>query len=119
MVEAMRVVLESKDYNVDTASSGNEGLKKIKLSEPDLIILDVMMETKDKGFEIARQIKADKKYKSIPILMLTAIKEKLGLDFKDAAGDATWLPVDDYVEKPLKPSDLLKKVSSLLAKNNP
>lgn len=116
IVEAMRVVLESKNYKVETASSGKEGLKKIKSVEPDLIILDVMMETKDSGFEVAREIRGDKKYRNIPILMLTAIKEKLGLDFKDEAGDQIWLPVDDYIEKPLKPAELLQKVSSLLEK---
>ena len=46
--------------------------------------------------------------------MLTAIKEKTGLDFKKEAGDETWLPVDDYVEKPLKPNELLKKIEALL-----
>ncbi len=50
------------------------------------------------------------------ILMLTAIKEKRGLDFKKEAGDKIWLPVDDYCEKPLKPEDLISKVNNLLNK---
>ncbi len=116
ITESMRIVLESKDYKVITAATGNEGLRKLKSEKPGLIILDVMMETKDKGFEVAREIKEDKRLKDIPILMLTAIKEKLGLDFKDESGDEVWLPVDDYVEKPLKPAELLKKVEVLLGR---
>ncbi len=116
IVEAMKVVLESKDYKVTSAKSGEEGLKKVKVDKPDLIILDIMMETGDKGFDVARVLKRDKNFKNIPILMLTAIKEKTGLDFKNEAGDEAWLPVDDYVEKPLKPDELLAKVDALLAK---
>ena len=114
IVEAMKVVLESKNHRVMDAKDGEEGLRKVKLDKPDLIILDIMMETSDKGFDVARQLKWDEKYKTIPILMLTAIKERTGLDFKKEAGDETWLPVDDYVEKPLKPEELVSKVESLL-----
>ncbi|PIP67948.1 MAG: response regulator [Candidatus Omnitrophica bacterium CG_4_9_14_0_2_um_filter_42_8] len=114
IVEAMRVVLESRGHKIVSAKSGAEGLKKVKLESPDLVILDVMMETMDKGFEVAREIKSDKGSKDVPILMLTAIKDKIGMDFKKEAGDETWLPVDDYVEKPLKPQELLEKVEKLL-----
>lgn len=114
VVEAMRVVLESKNHKVISAKSGAEGLKKVKLEKPELILLDVMMETMDKGFDVAREIKNDEDTKNIPILMLTAIKDKIGLDFRKEAGDETWLPVNDYVEKPLKPQELLEKVEKLL-----
>ncbi|NQT46258.1 MAG: response regulator [Candidatus Omnitrophica bacterium] len=116
IVEAMKVVLESKQYHVSIAENGQKGLEKVKSQKPDLIILDVMMETNDKGFEVSREIKSDAAYKDIPILMLTAIKEKTGLDFKKEAGDESWLPVDDYLDKPLKPDELIAKVGALLKK---
>lgn len=116
IVEAMKVVLETKHYNVTLAKSGEEGLKKVKMEKPDLIILDVMMESSDKGFDVARVLKKDQNYKNIPILMLTAIKEKTGLDFKNEAGDRDWLPVDDYCDKPLNPVELISKVETLLKK---
>lgn len=116
ILESMKIVLESKGYKVVSASSGEEGLKKTKQKAPDLIILDVMMETGDKGFDIARELKKDKNYKNIPIIMLTAIKERTGWDFKKEAGDETWLPVDDYCDKPLKPDELISKVDTLLKK---
>ena len=116
IVEAMKVVLESKNYQVSSAKNGEEGLKKAKLEKPNLIILDVMMEAADKGFDVARVLKSDKNYEHIPIIMLTAIKERTGLDFKNEAGDEAWLPVDDYLDKPLKPNELLAKVELLLKK---
>lgn len=116
IVESMKVVLESENYAIDVAESGKEGLKKARLKKPDLVILDVMMETGDKGFDVARELKEDDDYKNIPILMLTALKEKRGLDFKNEAGDEIWLPVDDYCDKPLKPEELLLKVKHLLEK---
>ena len=116
IVEAMKVVLESRNYQVSSAKSGEEGLKKIKVNNPDLIILDIMMETGDKGFDVARDLRKSQDYKDIPILMLTAIKEKTGLDFRREAGDPDWLPVDDYCDKPLKPDELISKVEALLKK---
>lgn len=116
IVAAMKVILESKEHKITSASSGSEGLNILKADKPDLIILDVMMETTSTGFEIAREIRKNNNYKDIPILMMTAIKEKTGLDFKDEAGDEDWLPVDDYAEKPLDSGQLLAKVESLLLK---
>lgn len=116
IVEAMRVVLESRNYQVVSAGSGEKGLKVAELYKPDLIILDVMMETGDKGFDVARELKTQQDYKDIPILMVTAIKTRTGLDFKKEAGDQDWLPVDDYVDKPLKPEELISKVEALLRK---
>lgn len=116
IVEAMKVILESRGYQIRVAKTGEEGLKELKRDKPGLIILDVMMETSDKGFEVAREIKWDPQYKDVPILMLTAIKEKTGLDFAKEAGDEHWLPVDDYCDKPLHPDELISKVEALLKK---
>jgi CheY-like chemotaxis protein len=117
IVESMKVVLESKNYAVSIAKSGEEGLRALKKeNKPDLIILDVMMESMDKGFDVARNLKGDQNYRNIPILMLTAIKERIGLGFEKEAGDPDWLPVDDYCEKPLKADELISKVEALLGK---
>jgi len=114
IVESMRVVLESRGYSVCSAVSGEEGLKVTRQESPDLIVLDVMMPDGMDGFEVAREIKQDPKMKHIPILMLTAIKDKTGLDFQKEVGDKDWLPVEDYCSKPLNHDELLKKVSKLL-----
>ncbi len=114
ITEAMTVVLEHKGYTVDSATDSSVGMEHIKANRPDLIILDVMMRTSQEGFELSRQLKSDDAFKEIPILMLTAVKDKTGLDFKSTAGDAAWLPVEGFLDKPVKPDVLLEKVESLL-----
>jgi CheY-like chemotaxis protein len=117
ITEAMTVVLENRGYEVDSAADGSEGMEKLKANRPDVIVLDVMMRTRQEGFEFSRELKTNPDYKDIPILMLTAVKEKTGLDFKTTAGDESWLPVEAFLDKPVKPDVLLEKVQSLLQKS--
>jgi CheY-like chemotaxis protein len=116
ITEAMRVVLENKGYSVDSSTNGELAMQSIKSSKPDVIILDVIMNTPREGFILSRALKKDPEYKDIPILMLTSVKEKTGIDFKPAAGDEEWLPVDEFLDKPVKPEVLLEKVQTLLNK---
>ncbi|MBW8002383.1 MAG: response regulator [Planctomycetes bacterium] len=113
---ALQTMLESQDYTVVTASEKEEGMSKIKSENPDLIILDVMMSTWQDGFEMARELKKDAAYKDIPILMLTGVKDKTGINFKSTAGDPTWLPVDGFLDKPVDMELLLAEVDKLLPK---
>ena len=114
ITEAMKVVLENQGYVIDSAKDSSKGMERIKAVKPDLIILDVMMDTMDEGFLLSRELKKIPMYKHTPILMVTSVKEKTGIDFKTAAGDETWLPVEGYLNKPVKPEILLDKVRTLL-----
>ena len=116
ITEAMKVVLEHKDYTVNNAGGIDQAMQSLRESRPDVIILDVMMDTPQDGFVLSRQLKQDENYKNIPILMLTSVKDKMGIDFESVAGDESWLPVDEYLPKPVKPDVLLKKVEELLKK---
>ncbi|MHC4799209.1 MAG: response regulator, partial [Planctomycetota bacterium] len=58
----------------------------------------------------------DPQLKNIPILMLTGVKEKTGINFKPTAGDPTWCPVDGFLHKPIEPDILLTEVEKLLSK---
>ena len=117
IIEAMTVVLENRGHEVRSALDGDQGMAQLKETRPDLIILDVMMRTSQEGFELSRELKHNAEYKDIPILMLTAVKQKKGLDFKSAAGDEDWLPVEEFLDKPVKPDLLLEKVDELLKRN--
>jgi two-component system alkaline phosphatase synthesis response regulator PhoP len=117
MVMAVRMPLEANGYEVFEAATGEEGLQKVKKVEPDLIILDVMMETTTAGFQVSLQLRspdADSEYaayREIPILMLTAIHTTTSLRF---GPDEAYLPVDDFVDKPIDPDVLLEKVRALV-----
>lgn len=119
LVYAMRLPLQAAGYQVSRAASGDEGLKKVKEVNPDLIILDVMMDSTTAGFQVSlalRNANPTSEYAAfqrIPILMLTAIHSTTPLRF---APDKDYLPVDAFVEKPIQPDMLLKQVRTLLAK---
>ncbi|MDH4239889.1 MAG: response regulator [Phycisphaerae bacterium] len=113
--KSIQIILESNHYNVVTACDRNEGMEKAKLEKPDLFILDVMMSTWHDGFEMSRELKKDPQFKDIPILILTAVKERTGLGFKSTAGDPEWLPVDGFLDKPVEPENLLSEVTSILS----
>ncbi|MHC4385523.1 MAG: response regulator [Planctomycetota bacterium] len=111
---AVKSLLESRDYIVETASTKEEGLEKLTSVKPDLAILDVMMATWQDGFELSRQLKKDPILKSIPILMLTGVENKTGFEFKSSAGDEEWLPVEGFLDKPVEPEVLFAEVERLL-----
>jgi len=114
--DSLQVILEGRQYTVVTAADKAEGMEKIKTEKPDLAILDVMMSTWEDGFEMARELKKDSQFKDMPILMLTGVKDKTGIDFKSTAGDPAWCPVDGFLEKPVEPDVLVQEVQKLLSK---
>ena len=109
LVEAMRITLESGGYDVIDSQEGQKGLEILKKEKPDLLILDVMMGTLDEGFHIAYQIRNDNEIKEIPILMITAVGAQTGFEF-DMQRDEDFLPVNEFIEKPVNPQVLLDSV---------
>jgi len=109
VVEACELVLKKAGYAVSSARNRKEGIKAIRTEKPDLIILDVMMDEPDDGIQMARELRADGM--NMPILMLTSISKVLGMDF---AKDKDMVPVNEFVEKPIEPEQLVKKVEKLL-----
>jgi len=114
LVLAARMPLEQAGYKVFSAGTQDEGLAAVDTVQPDLIILDVMMDTHTAGFQLAQKLHgagADPAHKSIPILMVTAVHQTTPLRF---APDEDYLPVDAFIEKPIDPRTLLAQVSTLL-----
>jgi len=114
-VEVTKLILEKNGHQVITASSGEEGWKKAQEQDIDLFLLDVMMETPDEGFQLAYKIRKDDKLKQKPIILLTAVGKVTGFKF-DKEKDEDFLPVEEYIEKPVKPEDLLDKINKVLNK---
>ncbi len=115
-VDLNKAVLENSGFEVVTAFSAREGIDKVKVEHPDVIVLDLMMEKHDAGFSFAKQIKADPIYKQIPILMLTSVAEVTGFGFSQEL-DGYWMKTDDYAEKPIMPDELVRRVNALLEKS--
>ena len=114
LVEAVTMILESKNYEVAAAYGGIEGLQKSKTENPDLIVLDVMMPDKD-GYVVCKELKADPNLSKIPVLLLTAVISKIPTTrYTQQMGLET--EADDYIDKPVEPEVLVKRIETLLSK---
>ena len=111
--DAITAVLHGS-YELREAGSKKQSLETLKSYTPDLVLLDVMMESNNSGFELAREIKSNKKLKNVKILMITNVDKEMKMNFQKEAGDKEWLPVDDYIVKPVEPETLLSKVRNLV-----
>ena len=115
----VRMTLESAGYEVVEARNGTEGLEVLTNDRPDLVILDVMMDTHTEGFELAIKLRNPDptseyaSFRDLPILMLTAIHSTTPLRFEP---DVDYLPVELFVDKPIDPDDLLNKVAWVLSR---
>jgi DNA-binding response OmpR family regulator len=108
ILEISSIVLTSKGYEVITAKDPDDGYNLIMEQNPDLIILDVMMNEPDDGFFLAQKLRREKI--KTPVIMYTSVSKALGYDF----GKSDMVPVDEYIEKPISPDELLEKVERLL-----
>jgi CheY-like chemotaxis protein len=121
-VEALRMVLESGGYEVVAAHDAETGLEKVRSARPDLVLLDVMMPSATEGFHFVWKLRnlEGEYFRSVPVIVLTAIHERTELRFYPDSGDGTYkageyLPVQDFVDKPVDPKDLLDRVERVLS----
>lgn len=114
-----RALLESHNYMVSEAESGKKGIEKIKVEKPDLIVLDIMMESLTEGYFLTHLLKFKEEYKEyqkIPILMVSSIQEdpRSRFPFSD---EAQLISPDYYFGKPLDIEKFLKRVDKILVQN--
>ena len=118
LLDINRITLEGEGFNVLTAENGEKAMQIATTTHVDVAVLDVMMTTPTEGFLLARALRQDERTKKIPLLMLTSINtehEAQGSSFRitDRDKDPLWLPVDRFVDKPVKPEDLVSLVRTL------
>jgi CheY-like chemotaxis protein len=105
-----RLQLQSAGYNVVTAESAEDGTRALEDTQPDVAIIDLMMESHDAGFTLAYRIK--KRYPDVPVIMITAVTHETRLAFKDAAGG--WVKADAVLDKPVRFEQLQREIDRLL-----
>ncbi len=112
-LEFVKAILELEGFDIITAHNGEEGLKKAIDEHPDLIILDVQMPKKD-GFRVFHEIKQDEKTKDIPVVMLTGIRDKVGMGFSvQEMEEFMGARPAEYIEKPIDPNKLKEAVKKI------
>jgi CheY-like chemotaxis protein len=119
IIDATKMVLESKGYQVVTARDGVEGLATLRSEKPDLLILDLLMPKMD-GFAVCKELQDPRwgRFRDVPILIQTSVREEASRRrYELETGLA--LGVDDYIEKPVSPDVLLSRVDKLIKKKKP
>ena len=116
IVDSITIMLESQGYEVVAAQSGEEGMRLVEEKRPDLILLDIMMEKLTTGLHIGYDLRKHPDYKSIPIIIISGIGEATGFDIATEKG-TDYVAADDFLEKPVKPDVLLKRVAELIQKS--
>jgi CheY-like chemotaxis protein len=109
--ETTRLVLESAGYQVVTAADGQEGLRKVAEEKPDLVVLDIIMETVLEGLHVSEQLANDPDSRHIPILMVTSIANT---DYAALFPTDEYIHIDGFISKPISPANLLNRVAALL-----
>lgn len=111
IIETSSLILHSAGFAVSSANNPETGYKAIKEQNPDLIILDVMMDEPDDGFYLAQKLR--KEGIKTPIIMYTAVSKATGMKYQSNE----LIPVDEFIEKPVAAEELIKKVNFLLGVN--
>jgi CheY-like chemotaxis protein len=117
IILAARLTLDKAGFTTVEAHGGREALEKVRTERPDLIILDVMMDSATDGFQVALKLHNPDpaseyaSFEKIPILMLTVIHRTSPIRFSP---DADYLPIDAFMEKPIQPDVMVERVRSLL-----
>jgi len=116
--DALRIVLENNGYEVNHVLNIRDGQKALERAKPNLIILDVMMDRHTDGFDLCYNLKHDEAYRTIPIMMVTAVTEKTGFKFSPET-DGEYLEADAYVAKPIPVAELLSRVNKMIGGSGP
>ena len=111
-VKLYSLFLRNKGLSVTAAYSAAEALELLKKAAPDVVVLDVMMEHFDSGFNVSRLIK--EKHPTLPVILMTAIGEETGLDFRPKdEEERELLHADAFLDKAASPEQLLAKINEL------
>ncbi len=116
---AVTPILKSALYEVVTAASPKEAKDKILTEKPDLILLDIMMDSLFDGFSLCNTVKTSAEFRDFqdtPIIFVSAVKEIAGSRFQFKGDQEGMAGPDDYIDKPVKPDDLLARIKKLLGK---
>jgi len=112
-LQQLEMTVKSFGFETITAGSRKEGEQILETTKPDLNIFDLMMETQDSGFILS--YKAKQKYPDVPVIIATAVTTETGITFKvETEEDRNWIKADLYIEKGIRPDQLLREINKLL-----
>ncbi len=112
MIDLVSLILNRQGFQVIGANGGREGLEIVKHTQPDLILLDLMMPDID-GWDVYQQLKTSESTREIPVIIITAKSQTI-----DRVLGVQIAKVDDYISKPFRPGELIESIKKILARIN-
>ena len=113
--ENISVILKKNGHSIGIHDHTEDMIEELVRNTPDLLILDVMFpENPAGGFDLARKIRNNEKIKALPIILLTGVNQEFPMDFSANDIDPEWMPVQNFVEKPVDIEKLLGEIQELL-----
>lgn len=111
--KAVRLILEPEGYRLTCCPTAQTGLEVMRRDPPDLLLLDIMLTSPSEGFHLAYEIRQDEELRRIPIIMVSAIGQRMGIDYARELG-TDYMPAERFLEKPLEAATLRAAVRELL-----
>lgn len=112
--EVVRMILEPRGYKVECALTGPLGLEATRRVKPDVVLLDIMLDTPSEGFHIAYTLRNDDELKKIPIVIVSSIGKKMGIDYAKDLG-TEYVPANQFIEKPFDAETLVRAIDQAIA----
>ena len=103
LLRSFEVTLENQGFTTLTANNGQEGLSRLQKESPDLLVLDVMMDTDLEGYNLLHKIKKDPSNKELPVILLTGMVDQLGVNLYSGVEDKDTFPNVHFHNKPVDP----------------
>jgi len=114
IVDAMSAIVKSGGHDVQTMDTTEGAIEALREFGPEVLFLDVMFpENPSAGFELARDLREEEDLKELPVFLLSSINEEMPLGFSDKDIDPHWMPVQQFVEKPVSPTKLLSLIDDI------
>ncbi len=118
IIDSVTMILEANDYDVVSRTDTDDLIAAVETENPDLILLDIVFpDDAQAGFKAARKIAGQSSIKHIPVLILSAVNQLTPLAFSFGESDISkdFMPVNGFIEKPVKPEVLVKKIKDIIA----
>lgn len=113
-VAANRIALEASGFTVVTASNSRDGAEAAVREQPDVIVADLMMEEMHAGFALVEELMHRDSTSAIPIIMVTSVTTETGFRVDQDGSRPEWLHVREFINKPVDPLTLVRRVSAAL-----
>lgn len=117
--KVISMMLDAKSYSVVTANNPREAKERLLKEKPDLILLDIMMDSIFDGYSLCNEIKTSEEFRELnetPVIFISAVKERAGSRVTFDTSEHGLVGPDDYIDKPVQPEDLYLRIEKLLTK---